>query len=238
MIMAAGYGTRMRPLTDTRSKAMVEIAGKPLIDHMLDRLEDYGVARIVVNVHAFADHLEAHLKERKTTLDILISDEREVLLETGGGLVKALPLLGTAPIFICNIDAVWVAFDDVLARLEKAWMPNIMDELLLLARRETSLGYDGVGDFDLLPQSRLVRRRAKTAAHIYAGVQICKPDVAHGYAAMPFSRNKIWDDSLGRKRIFGVELPGYWMHVGDPKARLAAEAVLKQVAIDRASRDR
>lgn len=228
MIMAAGHGTRMRPLTNDRSKAMVEVGGKPLIDHMLDRLAQMGVMRAVVNVHAHADHLESHLRARSCGLNIIISDERDALLETGGGVVKALPLLGDAPIFICNIDAVWIGFEDVLRGLLAAWRPHQMDELLLLARRDSCLGYGGVGDFDLLPGAHIVRRRADSADHVYAGVQIFKPGLATGFPLAPFSRNQIWNETLKRRRIFGHEMAGYWMHVGDPRARLAAEAVLSQ----------
>jgi len=229
MIMAAGHGMRMRPLTNDRSKAMVEVSGKPLIDHMLDRLVAIGVERAVVNVHAHADHLEAHLKARKTGPDIIISDERETLLETGGGVVKALPLLGNAPIFICNIDAIWVEFEAALKTLLAAWKPKIMDELFLLAHIESSLGYSGKGDFDMLKGGRLMRRTGETADHIYAGVEIFKPRLADSFQVDKFSRNIIWNEGLKLKRIFGVELSGYWMHVGDPKAVIAAEAVLKEV---------
>jgi len=228
MVMAAGHGTRMRPLTNDRSKAMVEVGGKPLIDHMLDRLENIGVKRAVVNVHAHADHLEAHLKTRKTGPEIIISDEREALLETGGGVVKALPLFGNTPILICNIDAIWIEFDSALKVLLAEWKPKIMDELFLLARRDSSLGYSGKGDFDILDGGRLLRRTNETADHVYAGVEIFKPQLAGSYQVEKFSRNVIWNDSLKLKRVFGVELPGYWMHVGDPRAALAADAVLKQ----------
>ncbi|WP_409432383.1 nucleotidyltransferase family protein [Litorimonas sp. RW-G-Af-16] len=228
MVMAAGYGTRMRPLTDDRSKAMVEVGGKPLIDHMLDRLAEVGVTRAIVNVHAHADHLEAHLKARKQGPEIIISDERDDLLETGGGLVKALPLLGKAPIFICNIDAIWVEFAPALAAMLATWDARKMDELFLLARRDAALGYDGQGDFDMSQDFRLTRRAGKTARYIYAGVEIFKPELAKGFALEKFSRNVIWNDTLRRLSVFGVELPGYWMHVGDPRARDAAEAVLQQ----------
>ena len=230
MVMAAGHGTRMRPLTNDKAKAMVELGGKPLIDHMLDRLEVAGLRRVIVNVHAFADHLEGHLKSQKRDFEIIISDERAALLETGGGLVKALPILGNAPILICNIDAIWVEFEGVLSRLMAAWQPQKMDELLLLARRDASLGYGGAGDFDLLEDTQIVRRCGESADHIYAGVQIFKPALAKPYKVERFSRNRIWDESLGRKRIYGCELAGYWMHVGDPYARLAAQAVLDQVS--------
>lgn len=228
MVMAAGHGTRMRPLTNDRSKAMVEVGGKPLIDHMLDRLAEVGVQRAVVNVHAHADHLEAHLKKRKDGPKIIISDEREELLETGGGVVKALPLLGTAPIFICNIDAIWHPFEPVLERLIAQWNPRKMDELLLCARADWSLGYAGKGDFNIHEDARLARREGDSAQHVYAGVQIFKPDLAKPFKLERFSRNKIWDETLKRRKLFGIELPGYWMHVGDPRAVIAAEAVLKE----------
>lgn len=228
MVMAAGHGTRMRPLTDDRAKAMVEVGGKPLIDHMLDRLEAVGVEQAIVNVHAHADHLEAHLKQRKGRLDIIISDERDELLETGGGLVKALPLLGAAPILICNIDAVWQPFAPVLKDFLTQWDPRKMDELFLLARADSCLGYNGRGDFDLQADGRILRRRGDKAQHIYAGVEIFKPHLAKSFPAEKFSRNKIWDETLARRKVYGAELPGYWMHVGDPGARRAAEAVLGQ----------
>jgi len=228
MVMAAGHGTRMRPLTNDRSKAMVEVGGKPLIDHMLDRLTEVGVERAVVNVHAHADHLEAHLRKRKTGPMIVISDEREELLETGGGVVKALPLLGTEPILICNIDAIWHPFEPVLERLMTQWKPRKMDELLLCAQADWSLGYAGKGDFNIHEDARLTRREGDSARHVYAGVQIFKPALAKPFKLERFSRNKIWDETLKRRKLFGVELPGYWMHVGDPRAVIAAEAVLKQ----------
>jgi len=228
MVMAAGHGTRMRPLTNDRSKAMVEVGGKPLIDHMLDRLDAVGVERAVVNVHAHADHLETHLKKRKIGPKIIISDEREELLETGGGVVKALPLLGTDPIFICNIDAIWQPFEPVLKCLLSHWDSERMDELLLCAWKDWSLGYSGKGDFNLHQDSRLTRRAGESADHVYAGIQIFKPALAKDFKIERFSRNKIWDETLKRCKLYGVKLPGYWMHVGDPCAVIAAEAVLKQ----------
>lgn len=230
MVLAAGHGTRMRPLTDDRSKAMVEVGGKPLIDHMLDRLAGAGVERAVVNVHAHADHLESHLKQRPTGPEIIISDERETLLETGGGVVKALPLLGSDPIFICNIDAVWVEFAPVLDALMAVWDPTLMEELLLLARRDMSLGHDGVGDFDLAETGHVSRRLGETSKYYYSGVQIFKPSLAKPFPEEKFSRNKIWDASLKTFGLFGTVMPAFWMHVGDPRAKLAAEAVLEQAA--------
>lgn len=228
MVMAAGHGTRMRSLTDKTCKALVEVGGKTLIDHMLDRLNEAGITKAVVNVHAFADQLETHLKSRKTGPEIVISDERGELLETGGGLVKALPLLGTNPVLICNIDAVWVEFAPVLAGLMSSWEAAAMDELFLLAPIDDVLGFSGKGDFDLDGQRRVKRRSGATADYVYAGVQIMKPELAKDFKQEKFSRNLIWNETLERKKAFGHILPGYWMHVGDPEAKKAAEAVLKE----------
>ncbi len=226
MVMAAGHGTRMRPLTDDRSKAMVEVGGRPLVDHMLDRLADAGVERAIVNVHAHADHLEGHLKARSGGPEIIISDERGGLLETGGGVVKALPLLGDNPILICNIDAVWVEFAPVIKALFEAWDADEMDELLLLAPKPRTLGYPGVGDFDMDRDGRLSWRSGDKAFWVYAGVQIFEPTLAHGYPETKFSRTKIWEKSIERRRVFGLPIPGFWMHIGDPDTLKAAEAVL------------
>ena len=232
MVMAAGHGTRMRPLTNDRAKAMVELGGQPLIGHMLARLEAAGVKRVIVNVHAHADHLEDYLRAQPYDLDMIISDERDELLETGGGVVKALPLLGDAPILICNIDAIWAEFAPVLPKLISLWNPNAMDELFLLARRDAALGYDDKGDFDKAKAGQISRRSGEFASYIYAGVEIFKPHLAKPYKAEKFSRNVIWNKTLERKRAYGMELTGYWMHVGDPRARLAAQAVLEQIQRD------
>ena len=230
MVMAAGYGTRMRPLTNDRSKAMVEVGAKPLIDHMLDRLADAGIARVVVNVHAHADHLEAHLKARTSGPEIIISDERGVLLETGGGVIKALPLLGDDPFLICNIDAIWVQRSDVLSKLIGAWQPH-MDELLMLTTRQYAFGYNGAGDFNLNSSGQISRRVEAAAPHVFAGVQICRPHIFEGFKIEKFSRNKVWDKSLAREKLYGVDCfdgphGGYWLHVGDPQARDMAEDIL------------
>jgi len=228
MVLAAGHGTRMRPLTDDRAKAMVEVCGKTLIDHMLDRLQDAGIKRAVVNVHAHADHLEAHLAKRTGGPEIIISDERDQLLETGGGMVKALPLLGDGPVLACNIDAIWTeagapVIDSLLAR----WDGEIMDDLLLLAPKDKTLGYHGKGDFVFNHDGRLERRGdRKRAPYVYAGVQITKLDRLDKQPIEPFSRNRIWDQTLTVGAIFGHPLNGFWMHVGDPQARDDAEARL------------
>ncbi len=226
MVMAAGHGTRMRPLTDNTCKALVRLGGKTLIDHMLDRLDAAGITRAVVNVHAFADQLQAHLRTRTTGPKIIISDEREALLETGGGLVKALPLLGDDPILICNIDAVWTEDTPTLTEMMQFWDARTMDELLLLAPMENTIGYHGKGDFISGFDLHIYRRQQDTAPYVYAGVQIFKPGLASGFPQEKFSRNKIWDVSLSRSKIFGFPMHGLWMHVGDPQALIEAEAAL------------
>lgn len=230
MVMAAGHGTRMRPLTNDRCKAMVEVGGKPLIDHMLDRLGEAGVKRAVVNVHAHADGLEEHVLSRTHGPDIIISDERDALLETGGGVVKALPLLGDDPFLICNIDAIWAQRSDVLGRLTGAWRDD-MDELLMLTTRQYSFGYNGPGDFHIGEGGKISRRRQAVAPYVFAGVQIARPHIFDGFKPVKFSRNKVWDKTLPRGKLFGVDCfdgarGGYWLHVGDPQARDMAEAIL------------
>jgi MurNAc alpha-1-phosphate uridylyltransferase len=232
MVMAAGLGTRMRPLTDDRPKALVEVAGRPLVDHLLDRLAEDGVARAVVNVHHFADRMEAHLKARSDP-KVVISDERGLLLETGGGLVKAAPLLGSAPVFVVNIDSLWredPGTPSALAALRAAWDGARMDMLLLLARMDRLLGFDGAGDFHLGTDSRLRRRGSDARApYAFMGVQIIDPSILAGCAVEPFSTNRLWDESLARGRLYGTVLDGEWMHVGDPEAVKAAEARLAEV---------
>ena len=228
MVMAAGHGTRMRPLTDDRSKAMVEVAGLPLIEHMLRRLEAANIERVIVNVHAHADHLEAYLKSRVSTFELLISDERGALLETGGGVVKARPLLGREPILICNIDAVWIEFKAVIPKLIKTWDSEKMDELLLLTANKDILGFNGAGDFDRTKDGRISYRSGDYADYIYCGVQIFKPALADGYKEEKFSRKLIWNETIKKGRAYGHVMSGFWMHVGDPAARRAAEAVIKQ----------
>jgi MurNAc alpha-1-phosphate uridylyltransferase len=231
MVLAAGLGTRMRPLTDDRPKALVEVAGRALIDHVLDRLAEAGVERAVVNVHWFADRLEAHLAGRETPA-VVISDERAELLETGGGLKKAAPLLGSAPVFVANIDSVWTDRGDALNQLARLWNPSIMDAALLLARREGSTGFEGDGDFFLAEDipgkgGRLTfRGDAPEAPLAYMGVHICRPDYVAGGPDGPFSLALLWRRSAAAGRLHGCVLDGDWMHVGDPRARDEAEAKL------------
>lgn len=231
MVLAAGLGTRMRPLTDDRPKALVEVGGRALIDHVLDRLADAGVARAVVNVHWFADRLEAHLAVRGRGPEITISDERAQLLETGGGLKKALPLLGDEPVFVANIDSVWTDRGDALADLASLWDPERMDAALLLARREGAVGFEGGGDFFLGDEGRLAfRGEAAEAPFAYMGVHICRPGYVKDGPDGPFSLSGLWRRSAAEGRLFGCVLDGDWMHVGDPGARDEAEARLAREA--------
>lgn len=237
MVMAAGLGTRMRPLTNDRPKALVEVDGRALIDHMLDRLRADGVGRAVVNVHHFADRLETHLAAREQPR-VVISDERDQLLETGGAMVKARAELGDAPVFVANSDSIWredPGTTPALAALRAAFDADRMDALLLLARRDRSLGFPGAGDFAFVAEDAgpgaLARRGDRPETPFaYMGVQILNPALLDGFAAEPFSLNRAWDRALPAGRVHGLVLAGEWMHVGDPAARDAAEARLAQAA--------
>jgi MurNAc alpha-1-phosphate uridylyltransferase len=216
----------MRPLTDDRPKALVEVGGRALIDHVLDRLADAGVKRAVVNVHWFADRLETHLAKR-TRPSIVISDERAELLETGGGLKKARPLLGDDPVLVANIDSVWSDQGDAIAELARLWDPARMDAALLLARREGAIGFEGSGDVFLDDEGRLTfRGDAPSAPYAYMGVHITQPGVVDDGPEGPFSLSPIWRRLADQGRLFGCVLEGDWMHVGDPEARGQAEARL------------
>ncbi len=231
MVLAAGLGTRMRPLTDDRPKALVEVGGRALIDHVLDRLQAQGVTKAVVNVHAFADRLEAHLSRRASPA-IVISDERAQLLETGGGLKKARPLLGEAPVWVANIDSVWTeGAVPALDALRAAWDPARMDACLLLAPMARTLGFDGPGDFFLGEDGRLTHRGARPAAPFaYIGFQILKPQIVDDAGPGPFSLFPAWMALMAQGRLHGAAMDGFWMHVGDPGARAEAEARLSQAS--------
>ena len=225
MVLAAGLGTRMRPLTNDRPKALVTVAGRALIDHVLDRLAAAGVRRAVVNVHAFADDIEAHL-EARADLEIVISDEREALLETGGGLKKARPFLGDAPIFVANIDSIWTD-PRALDHLVCAWDPDQMDDLLLTIPMKRAVGFDGPGDFSRTSSGRLIHRGDRPSAPLaYMGVHIIEPSVIDAWPQGPQGIFQHWMTMAGRGRLHGVVADGAWMHVGDPAGRAAAEARL------------
>lgn len=227
MILAAGLGTRMRPLTDTRPKPLVELAGKALIDHVLDRLETMVIDRVVVNVHYRADQLIAHLAARRRPR-IRVSDERGALLDTGGGIVRALPLIGGRPFYLINADTAWRDHrTTALHALAAAYDEHRMDALLLLADPARSIGYDGPGDFVRSDEGRLRRATAGDAgARPYMGIAILHPrlfrDAPHG----AFSLNLLLDRAIAAGRLHGLPHDGYWMHVGTPQALAATEEFL------------
>ena len=226
MVLAAGLGTRLRPLTNDRPKALVEVGGRPLIDHMLDRLAGVGVETAVVNVHWFADMLEQHLSGREQPR-ILISDERAMLMETGGGLRRASKLLGPDPVWVANIDSVWTQNSDGMADLAHAWDPERMDVVLMLAQREASIGFEGQGDFFMQPDGRLAfRGDAPSAPYAYMGVHITRPGIVADEPRGPFSLTRVWRRLAEQGRVYGRVLDGFWMHVGDPASRAEAEARL------------
>jgi MurNAc alpha-1-phosphate uridylyltransferase len=235
MVLAAGLGTRMRPLTDDRPKALVEVGGKALIDHMLDRLATAGVETAVVNVHYFADRLEAHLAARMAKglgPRIVISDERPQALETGGGVKHALPLLGDAPIWVANIDSVWIEHGaSAIDAVARAWNPATMDVCLMLASTTASLGFHHSGDLSLGDDGAVrFKDPGEIAPLVYVGVHICKPRVVANGPDGPFSLTPIWKALATEHRVHGVTPEGLWMHVGDPQAVLAAEAELARTS--------
>jgi len=228
MVLAAGLGTRMRPLTNNRPKALVEVDGKALIDYVLDRLAAVGVERAVVNVHHFADLLQKHLSARKRPM-IVISDERGTLLGTGGAVVKALPQLGNAPFFHLNADTIWV--DGVkpnLARLAEAFDPAKMDALLLLAPTTGSIGYAGRGDFAMAPDGRLrARAERDVAPFVFAGAAILTPALFKNAPPGEFPLTELFARAIEAGRLYGLRLEGLWMHVGTPDAIDSAEAAIR-----------
>jgi MurNAc alpha-1-phosphate uridylyltransferase len=228
MVLSAGLGTRMRPLTNKIPKPLVKVGGKALIDHVLDRLAAAGVERAVVNVHHFAGQIERHLASR-TKPKITISDERGLLLGTGGAVVKALPELGPAPFFLINSDTLWI--DGVapnLARLAEAFDPASMDVLLLLAPATGSIGYAGRGDFAMAPDGRL-RRRAdrEVAPFVYAGAAILAPALFKDAPPAEFPLTDLFDRAAEVGRLHGLRLEGLWMHVGSPDAIAQAERAIR-----------
>jgi N-acetyl-alpha-D-muramate 1-phosphate uridylyltransferase len=231
MVLAAGLGTRMRPLTNDRCKALVTVGGKTLIDHNLDRLVAAGVKRAVVNVHAFADLLEAHLK-RRTDIEIVISDERAQLMETGGGVRQARLLLGDDPIIVCNIDSVWEEWNgSALTRLAYSYDRVGGGAKLMLAAMDQCLGFEGSGDFFMDETGVLTFRDAMPhAPWAYMGAQIIDPRIVDDEPLEPFGFMRIWRKLQAEGRLHGAPLGGFWMHVGDPEARAQAEARLAKAA--------
>ncbi len=227
MVMAAGMGKRMRPLTASTPKPMVRVGGKPLIDHALDRLADAGVSRAIVNVHYLADVLEAHLKVRKSP-EVIISDEREQLLETGGGLVNAQHLLPD-PFFCLNSDNIWIdGPKNAFADLSERWDPEVMDALLLLVPHKGAMNFAGKGDFHMDPYGRLTRRRSgRIAPFIFTGIQLVSKRLLCNAPDGPFSTNVLWSRAMEEGRLFGLAFTGRWFEVGTPAAIRPTEMALR-----------
>ncbi len=226
MILAAGLGKRMRPLTASQPKPLVRVAGKALIDHALDRLAEAGIGKAVVNVHYLADALEAHVLARKTP-QVTVSDERALLLETGGGMTKALPQLPD-PFFALNADNIWLdgpksAFHDLTRR----WDPATMDALLLVVPHARAMNFSGPGDFHMDPMGRLSRRRdGRIAPFIYTGIQLVSHRLLRGAPEGPFSTNILWNRAMEEGRLYGLSFTGLWFEVGTPQMIRPTEEAL------------
>lgn len=219
MVLAAGLGKRMRPLTASTPKPLVEVAGRALIDYSLDRLDDAGVDLVVVNVHYLAELVRVHVSRRRSPA-IVVSDESARLLDTGGGIAKALVHLGPDPFFLLNSDSFWIeGARPNLDWLAAAWRDDAMDALLLLAPTVKSVGYAGRGDFVMSPDGRLKRRpEREVAPFVYAGTAIVHPRLFADAPQGPFSLNLLFDRAIEAGRLFGTRLDGLWMHVGTPEA--------------------
>ncbi len=235
MILAAGLGTRMAPLTLETPKPLIKLADKALIDHAIDRLVAGGVNFIVVNVHYKAEQIIQHVERRRAQqgdVEIVISDEREELLDTGAGVAKALPLFENEPFFTYNSDSLWVeGMGTSLTRLQTRWNPETMDALMLLAPCASAIGYDGRGDFEMDPWGRLKRRpEMNIAPFVWTGVQIVQSSLFRNAPQGRYSINRQWDRALNAGRLWGVRLDGVWIHVGTPQGLEEAELFLRDLA--------
>jgi MurNAc alpha-1-phosphate uridylyltransferase len=231
MIMAAGLGKRMRPLTATRPKPLIEVNGKALLDHVLEKVHVAGVRKVVVNVHYLADALEAHLASRDHGLEVVISDERNQLLETGGGLIKALPLIGDDPFLALNSDNLWIDGPaDTIKLLASQWDNTKMDALLLLVPQARALNNKGMGDFHMDRAGRIRRReRSHVAPFVFTGVQMVSKRLLRDAPVGPFSTNVLWDRAIDEGRAFGAVHQGLWFDVGTPQSIPMTEAALENV---------
>jgi MurNAc alpha-1-phosphate uridylyltransferase len=229
MVFAAGLGKRMRPITETLPKPLVKVAGLPLIDHCLDRFAENGVARAIVNVHWLPDQIEAHLAARRAP-EILISDERERLLDQGGGIKRALPLIGPEPFFVGNTDAFWIEGPrSNLRRLAEAFDPVRMDAILLVASSAGAVGVDWPGDFTMTREGRLEAREPRhVAPFVYTGVGILKPQLFEAVEADVFRLAPFFFRAADEGRLFGLRLDGLWLHVGRPETIREAEDAITQ----------
>lgn len=229
MVMAAGLGKRMRPLTATRPKPLIEVAGKPLIGHVFDRLRASGVERAVVNVHYLADTLEAYLHHRVSGIDVVVSDERGRLMETGGGIVQARDLIGNEPFLVVNSDNLWVdGPSDAIKLLAARWDDAAMDALLLMVPLARANHHGGQGDFKLAPDGRITARRqpGRLAPFVFTGVQILSPRVIADWPEGPFSTMLFWERAIAAGRAYGLVHQGLWFDVGTPAAVGLTEAML------------
>ena len=231
MIMAAGLGKRMRPLTATKPKPLIEVNGKALLDHVLDKLRIAGVKKVVVNVHYLADALEAHLSTRSHGLEVVISDERSLLMETGGGLVKAAPLIDSDPFLALNSDNLWIDGPaDTMKLLASHWDDTKMDALLLVVPQARALGHKGLGDFHMDRAGRIRRReRSRVAPFVFTGIQMLSKRLLKDAPDGPFSTNVLWDRAIADGRAFGAVHQGLWFDVGTPQAIPFTEAALEDV---------
>ena len=229
MVFAAGLGARMRPITDTLPKPLVEVAGQTLIDHCLDRFAQNGVEQAIVNVHWLADKIEAHLASR-TEPRIIVSDERALLLDQGGGIKRILPLLGEAPFFLCNTDAFWIEGPrSNLRRLADLFDPERMDAALLVASTAGAVGVDWPGDFTMSADGRLeTREPRRVAPFVYTGVGIIKPQLFADETADVFRLSPYVHDAARKGRLFGLRLDGLWLHVGRPESISEAERAINR----------
>ena len=232
MILAAGLGTRMRPLTNDIPKPLVKVRGRALIDHAIDRLVAAGVTMIVVNVHYQAEKLRKHLAQRKD-VEIRVSDETGTILGTGGGIMRALSNFAGEPFFVHNSDTIWAeGFGHALDRLVQRWDPDAMDSLLLMASLVTAMGYEGRGDFMMDPEGRLTRvPDGKLSPFAYPGACIVHPRLFDGAPQGAFPLLMLWEQAIERGRLFGMRLDGVWMHVGTPEALHEAEEFLADIAL-------
>ncbi len=219
MILAAGRGERMRPLTDHRPKPLIDVAGRAIIDHIFDHLRAAGVTRVIVNIHHMGEQLRSHLALLQD-LEIDISDETEALMETGGGLVKARQLLGQAPVFVINGDAFWLDYyRGALARLADAFARVEADIFMLLEATANAVAYQGQGDFFMAPDGRLSRRpEPMVAPFVYTGICIIRPAILEGQPSGPFSANRLYDQAAANDRLFGLRHEGLWAQLNTPEA--------------------
>ena len=231
MVLAAGLGHRMRPLTLQTPKPLINVAGKSIIDYGFEALRAAKVETAVVNVHYLHEQVEAWASRQKPPPRILISDERAELLDTGGGVAKALPILGDAPFFVLNSDSFWVeSGEPALSRMRQAWNDAIMDCLLLACPLDRCIGFDGKGDFTIDAKGVLVRRRdGDDRPVVYIGCYLVHPRIFAQAKGGAFSMNSLWNNAIEERRLYGIVHEGLWLHVGTPEAIPLAEAALKRL---------